>query len=236
MTKPLPPNPFAQLGLKDGSKERPWANFAELQIFHAKAIEMGHSSIATAALIGWEFLQREEHIFRRFMVEHYRPAHHPEHVYIINAKTSTGAWEPLFAENGTALYPAVMAELDAMKAKRPTGGLMLRRDDTGRPWAGNTGLLTQVQRTAKKIILEAGLRPELTFTSFGRHGGATEAEHSGLTEAELMHKGQWSSTRAMKNYLHGSDELRQQAQQKRITRRARKAVGAKGSDGEHLSE
>ncbi len=42
--------------------------------------------------------------------------------------------------------------------------------------------------------------------------------------AELMHKGQWSSTKAMKNYLHGSDELRQKAQQKRLARRAKDAA------------
>jgi hypothetical protein len=45
-----------------------------------------------------------------------------------------------------------------------------------------------------------------------------------------MHKGQWSSTKAMKNYLHGSDELRQQVQQKRLARRAKNAA-RKAADG-----
>ena len=40
----------------------------------------------------------------------------PDHIYIINTKTNTGEWEPLFDEDGNALYPALMAELDAMKA------------------------------------------------------------------------------------------------------------------------
>jgi hypothetical protein len=40
------------------------------------------------------------------------------------------------------------------------------------------------------------LRPELTFTSFGSHGGPTEASTSGLPETQLMQKGQWSSTAA----------------------------------------
>jgi hypothetical protein len=35
----------------------------------------------------------------------------------------------------------------------------------------------------------AGLPKELTFTSFGRHAGATESMTSGLTEFELMKKG-----------------------------------------------
>ncbi|WP_177234914.1 hypothetical protein [Bradyrhizobium sp. cf659] len=49
-------------------------------------------------------------------------------------------------------------------------------------------MLTQVERISKEIILAAGLRPELTFTSFGRHGGTTEASTSGLTETQLMKK------------------------------------------------
>jgi hypothetical protein len=226
----LPPNPFESLGLRESNKEREWAVFEELQIFHAKAIEMGFQSIATGALIGWEFLQRKDHIFTEFKVDHYRPRHMPDHIYIINAKTNIGAWEPLFDEDGNPMYEALMAELDAMKAKRPTGGLMLRRDTDGRAWAGKNGSLSYLEHRIRDIITAAGLRPELSFTSFGRHGGATEAEHSNFTTAELMHKGQWSSTKAMKNYLHGSDELRQQAQQKRLARRAKNAA-RKASDG-----
>lgn len=37
---------------------------------------------------------------------------------------------------GKALYPLLMAELDAMKALRPKGGLMLWRDGSGLPWGG----------------------------------------------------------------------------------------------------
>ncbi len=66
------------------------------------------------------------------------------------------------------MNPLLMAELDAMKALRPTGGLMLRRDSSGLPRGGKGEMLTQVERISKKIIVAAGLRPELTFTSFGR--------------------------------------------------------------------
>jgi hypothetical protein len=55
-----------ELGLHESNKERAWAVFEKLKIFHAKAIEMGFPSIATAALIGWEFLQRKDHIFTEF--------------------------------------------------------------------------------------------------------------------------------------------------------------------------
>ena len=118
-----------------------------------------------------------------------------------------------------------MAELDAVKALRPRGGLMLRRDGSGLPWGGKGEMLTQVERISKKTILAAGLRPELTFTSLGRHGGATEANTSGRTETQLMTKGQWSSTAAMGNYLHDDDEGKQDAQMKRKKRRAKYSKG-----------
>ena len=54
-------NPFAKMGLMSSNRETPTATFAELQAFRAKAVEMGLSSLATAALIGWEWLQREDY-------------------------------------------------------------------------------------------------------------------------------------------------------------------------------
>ena len=158
-----PKNPFEKMGLQSNSRETPHATFAELAAFRAKAIEMGYPSLATGALIGWELLQREAHMFIRFVAEHYRPPSRPNHVYVINYKTSTGSWEPLFNAKGKPLYPVLMAELDAIKALRPTGGLMLRRDGSSLPWFGKGETLTQVQRISKKVILAAGLRPELTF-------------------------------------------------------------------------
>ncbi|MGY3563182.1 hypothetical protein ACVWXP_006451 [Bradyrhizobium sp. USDA 4463] len=216
-----PRNPFERMGLQSTSRETPHATYEEMMAFRVKAIEMGYPSLATGALVGWEWLQRKAHIFIRFEAEHYRPADRPNHAYVINWKTGTGSWEPLFDKKGKPLYPLLMKELDAIKALRPTGGLMLRRDANGRPWADKGEMLTQVERISKKIILAAGLRPELTFTSFGRHGGATESKGSGLTVAQLMEKGQWSSTKAMAHYLHADDEAKQDAQLKRIKRRAK---------------
>jgi len=52
------------------------------------------------------------------------------------------------------------------------------------------------------------------------------ASTSGLTETQLMQKGQWSSTAAMAHYLHDDDEAKQDAQMKRIKRRAKLAKQA----------
>jgi hypothetical protein len=76
-----------------------------------------------------------------------------------------------------------------------------------------------------RVGLEAQDRPHLAAT-FGRHGGTTEASTSGLTETQLMQKGQWSSTAAMSHYLHDDDEAKQDAQMKRIKRRAKLAKQA----------
>jgi hypothetical protein len=89
-------------------------------------------------------------------------------------------------------------------------------------------MLTQVERISKTIILAAGVRPELTFTSFGRPGGATESKSSGLTELQLIEMCQWSSMAAMGNYLHDDDKGKQEAQIKRIkTGQKRQARGQK---------
>jgi hypothetical protein len=218
-------NPFEKMGLTSTNRETPHATFDELKAFRLKALEMGFASIATGALIGWELVQREAHIFIRFRAEHYRPPNHPDHVWVVNYKTKieSGSWEPLFNTKGKPLYPELMAELDVMKDLRPTGGLMLRRDGSGRPWATKGEMLTHFARVVKKIVRAAGLRDELTFTSFGRHGGGTEANHSGMTETQLKQKGQWSSKAAMGHYLHGDDQAKQEAQEKRLKLRAKRA-------------
>ena len=101
------------MGLVSGdTRETPHATFDQLMIFRTKAVEMGYQSLATAAMIGWELLQRKAHIFIRFMADHYRPADRPNHIYVINWKTGTGSWEPLFDAKGKPLYPTLIEELE----------------------------------------------------------------------------------------------------------------------------
>jgi hypothetical protein len=65
------------MGPESSDRETPTATFAELQVFRAKAIEMGLSSLATAALTAWEWLHREVDIFATFELGHYRPRINP---------------------------------------------------------------------------------------------------------------------------------------------------------------
>jgi hypothetical protein len=55
-------------------------------------------SLATAALIAWEWLQREEHLFGAFEAAHYRPKERPNSVLIVHPKTGEEAWSPLHDE------------------------------------------------------------------------------------------------------------------------------------------
>jgi hypothetical protein len=195
-------NPFAEMGLKSSDRETPTATFEELQAFRAKAVELGHPSLATAALIAWEWLQRERDIFRTFDVAHYRPKERPRAVRVLHMKTQEENWIPLFDDKGVPIYPELMSELDAIKRER-IGGLMLRRDrGAHEPWFTGTGGivdLTHMSRTVKRIIRAAGLRDELTFTSF-RHGGFTEAADADLSDAEMRAAGRHKSAKVLPRY------------------------------------
>jgi len=78
--------------------------------FRLKACEMGYPSLATAALIGWEWLQREEAIFGTFDVTHYRPKDRPNTVRVLHPKTNEENWVPLFDDAGAPLYPELMGK------------------------------------------------------------------------------------------------------------------------------
>jgi hypothetical protein len=194
-------NPFAQMGLTSSDRKTPTATFEELTAFRAKARELGLASLATAALIGWEWLQREEDIFDTFTVAHYRPKERHNAVRVLHEKTHEENWVPLFDEDGAPLYPELMAELDVLKVDRV--GLMLLRPD-GRPWptgedSKRPGDLGTLRHKVKEIIRAAGLRDELSFTSF-RHGGFTEAADADLSDAEIRAQGRHKSSRVLPRY------------------------------------
>lgn len=193
-------NPFAKMGLESSDRETPTATYSDLQAFRIKAVEMGYPSLATAALIAWEWLQRERDIFATFDVAHYRPKERPSAVRVLHPKTGEENWVPLFDADGAPLYPELMAEIDAIKRER-IGGLILRRDWGDRsPWpTRDNSDLTHMSRIVKRIIRAAGLRDELTFTSF-RHGGFTEAADADLTDAEIRAQGRHKSAKVLPKY------------------------------------
>jgi hypothetical protein len=215
-------NPFARMGLVASNRETPTATYDELLVFRVKAIEMGLASLATAALIAWEWLQREADIFGTFDVAHYRPKERPSTVRVVHEKTREENWVPLFDDDGAPLYPELMAELDAIKRGR-IGGLMLRRDwGTRAPWptwpTPNDPDLTHMSRKVKEIIRAAGLRDELTFTSF-RHGGFTEGADADLSDAQMRAQGRHKSSRVLPRYAKRTmKQVIEGARKRRATR------------------
>lgn len=202
-------NPFSRMGLKtrapgQAARETPTATWDELVAFRATAVTRGFQSVATAALVTWEWLQREEHVFGAFEIEHYRPKERPNSVKIVHPKNGEEAWWPLFDEAGEALFPELMAEIDEIK-KTTVSGLVFRRDHAHRrsrtplPWMTEKKDLRYLRGVVKEIIRAAGLREELSFTSF-RHGGFTEGADSDLTDAELRAAGRHRSSRQLPTY------------------------------------
>jgi hypothetical protein len=217
-------NPFAQMGLVSTKRETPTATYAELQTFRAKAVEMGLQSLATAALIAWEWLQREEAIFCVLDITHYRPKEQPNAVHILDPKNDEEGWFPLFDDIGVPLFPELMAELDAIQRER-IGGLMLCRDwGDRRPWPtwpqpGRPDL-THMSRKVKRVIRAAGLRDELTFSSF-RHGGFTETGDAELTDREIMAQGRHKSPKVLPRYVKRTMRQVQTGTKKRLALRTK---------------
>jgi hypothetical protein len=196
-------NPFAQMGLRSSDRETPTATYDDLLAFRAKAVELGLPSLATAALIGWKWLQRETDIFATFDVSHYRPKEHPNMVRVVDEKTKQESWIPLIDDAGASIYPELMAELDAIKRQR-IGGLMLCRDWGERgPWPTwpkpDQPDFTHLSRKVKDVIRAAGLRDELSFTSF-RHGGFTEGGDAELTDREMLAQGRHTTVKVLPKY------------------------------------
>jgi hypothetical protein len=202
-------NPFSGMGLKARApgqppRDTPTASWDELVAFRLAAKELGYESVGTAALLTWEWLQREEHVFGAFEIRHYRPKERPNAVRILHPKNGEETWWPLFDETGKPLFPELMAELDPLK-KKIADGLVFRRDHQHRrspiplPWITPRGDLRYLRRVVKKIIAAAAIRNELSFTSF-RHGGFTEGADSDLTDAELRAAGRHRSSRQLPPY------------------------------------
>jgi hypothetical protein len=226
-------NPFARMGLKTRApgqpvRETPTATWDELIAFRMAARKLGYGSVGTAALLTWEWLQREEHVFGAFEISHYRPKERPNSVRIVHPKNGEEAWWPLFDETGEPLFPELMEELDAIK-ETTVIGLIIRRDHKHRrsptplPWITERKDLRYLRSVVKKIVAAAGLRPELSFTSF-RHGGFTEGADSDLTDAELRAAARHRSTRQLPTYAKRTRKQLISGSKKRREERAKAAL------------
>ncbi len=237
-------NPFSRMGLKSRApgqpaRETPTATWDELVAFRISAKKLGYNSVGTAALLTWEWLQREEHVFGAFEISHYRPNERPNSVKIVHPKNGEEAWWPLFDETGEPLFPELMEELDAIKEKMILG-LIFRRDHKHRrsrtplPWITERKDLRYLRSVVKKIVIAAGIRTELSFTSF-RHGGFTEGADSDLTDAELRAAARHRSTRQLPAYAKRTRKQLISGSKKRREERTKAALVRSRTDTSRAS-
>jgi hypothetical protein len=197
-------NPFARMGLLEPDGTVPEADYAELLEAVAAADALRLASLGTALMVTFEWLQRQEHIFNAFELDHYRPKQRPDEVLIVHPKNGEAVWVPLF-DKGVPLFPELMARMDAMKRDR-VGGLFFIRDwpdpiaKVPLPWATAIGGLDYVKKKTKEVIRAAGLRDELSFTSF-RHGGLTELGDADLTDTQIRALSRQKSSKVLPRYI-----------------------------------
>lgn len=175
-------NPFKKMDLEYEPKLTRPVSHAELIKFVEAADELGESSIGTAAMIAFYWLQREEDILSRLGWTHYRPLDAPHVVRIFHHKTRELVDLPLFDDDGTTLWPDLMARLDASHRR---GTLIVTRDKLDRrrrthlPWKED-----YFRHRVATIRTAAGIDPAVKFMGL-RHGGNTEGADAGLTDAQL---------------------------------------------------
>jgi hypothetical protein len=177
-------NPFAGVDMGDyqAKSTRP-VTHDELLRFVAAADDAGDSSIGTAAMIAFYWLQRETDIIARISwTQHYRPAENPNIARIYHHKTRELVEMPLYDDDGTVLWPELMGRLDTA-ARR--GTLIVTRDKPDRrrkvhlPWRED-----YFRHRVAEIRAAAGIDPDVKFMGL-RHGGNTEGADADLTDAQL---------------------------------------------------
>jgi len=155
----VPANPFAHMGAGVAptapSRRRAtptwWRRFAQ-----ADAMDL--PSLGTAMMLTWEMAAaRGSTIFTAFEFAHYRPKDHPKRgVYVVHPKNGEAVWIPLYDAAGAALFPELMARMDAMRReshrRRPVLRARLgatRRTDVRQPWAPNGNVRTITRKTPR---------------------------------------------------------------------------------------
>jgi hypothetical protein len=217
-------NPFKDLEIEYQPKQNRAATLDELMQFVRAADADGKPSLGTAAMIAFYWLVREEDIFSRVAWSDFRPAEKPNHVLVWHHKN----WKtekiaiPLLDDDGTPLWPEMVARLEAVKQ---TGTLIVMRDNPDRrkktylPWmTGGRNPMRWVQAEVRRICGAAGLPDDISFTSF-RHGGHTDGADAGLTDAQMRALGGHKTTAAMLRYAKDTEAQRRDGARKRLNAR-----------------
>ena len=204
-------NPFQ--GMRKGYKvqkgNRPTSR-TEYVAYCAKARELGYESMATAAMLAFELVQRVSDVFgyqdaeakkegrpaRGLCWEDYAPGNS---FNVTQAKTGKQLTIPLseVLPNGELdqFYPELEKQLERVRPRNATG-LIVVDERTGHPYSQR-----RVSTVHRLICDAAGLPKEMTPTGF-RHGGATELGDAGNADIRPISGHTQLSTTAVYNKVN----------------------------------
>ncbi len=211
-------NPFDGMDLDYEVKETRPVTLDQLNRFVPAADAEGDFSIGDAAMIAFYWLQREVDILGRLSWTQYRPADAPDIVKIFHHKTGELVDVPLYDDDGTALWPELMARLDA---RTRHGTLIVTRDKPDRnrkahlPWRED-----YFRHRVAAIRAKAGIDPEVKFMGL-RHGGQTEMADAGLTDAQIRALSGHRTAEMTRLYAKGTRKQRQAGARKMLEARTK---------------
>lgn len=213
------PNPFAKMDISYTPKTTRPVSYGELMTFVAAADEDGSPSIGTAAMIAFFWLQRQTDILSRLTWGHYRPSEAPTSARIFHHKTKVLYDLPLYDDDGTPLWPELMARLDNAPRR---GTLIVTRDVADRrrkiflPWAED-----YFRHCVAAIRTKAGIPSEVKFMGL-RHGGNVEGADAGLSDAQLRSLSGHKTTAALLRYAQQTPVQQRAGARKRLEARTKK--------------
>ena len=217
-------NPFDKMELTYEPKPTRPVTHDELLRFVKAADEAGEGSLGTAAMIAYYWLQREEDIIGRLGWTDYRPVEAPDVARISHHKTRKLVDIPLYDEDGTMLWPELMARLDAAPRY---GTLIVTRDQPDRrrkvhlPWK-----VDYFRHRVAAIRAAAGIEFSAKFMGL-RHGGNTEAGDAGLSDAQIRALSGHKTAAMTALYTKATMQQRRSGARKRLEARTK---------GENLSK
>jgi len=213
-------NPFSKPELEQTGGETRAATREQVDIFIAKADEMGRPSMALAAMLAFELCQREGDVIETISWAQYHPG---SEIRVRQHKTNELVWVPLFDEEGE-LFPGLVSRLDATQRRGP---LIVMRDTPDRR---TKQYLPYKEDNFRHVFLEiadeAELPKDFTFMSL-RHGGLTELGDADATDQELMSMSGHTTRQTLTKYVKAT---RKQARNAARKRRAMRTESAQSSE------
>jgi hypothetical protein len=212
-------NPFSKMEISYSAKRTRAVTYLELLKFVEAADRAGMASIGTSALIAFHWLQRQVDILTRLSWSHYKPADAPHCVRIFHHKTKVLYDLPLYDDDGTPLYPELMARLDSTPR---LSTLIITRETVDRtrkthlPWRAD-----YFRHNIAKIRELAGIDKNVKFMGI-RHGGNVEGANAGLTEAQLRSLSGHKNAGTMIRYAQETPEQQREGARKRLNLRTKK--------------